>query len=198
MLKKLILSSFFCLSILSFIPEQFRMNYTQEFKSMVAGEKRSASGVFEYQYPGKLKIDQKNPEQLIYTTNKKNTWVYRAPLFDDEPAEVTVSKGQESGLSKFFDILKNGLSSNEEYKVEKNGKEYKLSFTDKSKKITGVAIAIIYFKEKDRFEDIDHIIIKYEDGREVDLMLSSIDTKVKFAKKYFDFEIPKGAKVLKN
>lgn len=198
MSKIIILSFLISLSSLAFVPKQFSMSFEQEFKSLVNGEKRKAKGIFEYLYPGNLRIDQTSPEKLLYVSNKKKTWIFRAPLFDDEPAEVTVSKGQDSGLSAFFDILKNGLETNAYYQVEKSDKFAKLIFNKNAIKETGIKITEINFKGDLIFSKVDNILIKYDDGREVLLTVSNVNETIKFTKDHFQFQIPKGAKVLQN
>lgn len=175
------------------------MNYTQEFKSQVSQQNRSGTGVFEYKYPSNLKIDQEKPEKLVYVSNSKTTWIYRAPLFDDEPAEVTVHKGQAASLSSFFDILKDGLKTNGNYSVAIKGSEALLTFNKSASKSTGIKTATLKFNKADRliFDELNIIDISYTDGRLVELKLSNIATKVTFPAKHFVFEIPKGAKVLK-
>lgn len=198
-MSKIIISIFFLsINSFAFIPKQFSMSFEQEFKSLVNGERRKAQGVFEYLYPGNLRIDQTSPEKLLYISNNKKTWIFRAPLFDDEPAEVTVSKGQESGLSAFFDILENGLETNAYYQVEKKDKFAKLVFNKNAIKDTGIKTTEINFKDNLIFSKVDTILIKYDDGREVLLTISNVNETVKFAKDHFQFQIPKGAKVLQN
>jgi len=175
------------------------MNYIQEFKSQVSQKNRRATGVFEYKYPSNLKVDQDQPEKLTYVSNSKTTWIFRAPLFDDEPAEVTVHKGQEASLSNFFDILKDGLKTNGNYSVVLTDAEALLTFNKSAAKSTGIKTAMLKFSNKKNlsFEGLSGIDISYLDGRMVELKLSNIATKVKFPKKHFVFDIPKGAKVLK-
>lgn len=197
-MSKIIVALVISFSSLAFIPKQFSMNFEQEFKSLVNGEKRKASGTFEYMYPGNLRIDQTSPEKLLYVSNSKKTWIFRAPLFDDEPAEVTISKGQDSGLSTFFDILKNGLETNAYYQVEKKAKFAKLIFNKNAIKDTGIKITEINFKDDLTFSKVDNILIKYDDGREVLLTVSKINENVKYDKAHFVFLVPKGAKVLQN
>ncbi len=194
-----ILIILFSFSALAFIPDSFRMNYIQEFKSQVSQKNRRATGVFEYKYPSNLKVDQDQPEKLTYVSNSKTTWIFRAPLFDDEPAEVTVHKGQEASLSNFFDILKDGLKTNGNYSVVLTDAEALLTFNKSAAKSTGIKTAMLKFSNKKNlsFEGLSGIDISYLDGRMVELKLSNIATKVKFPKKHFVFDIPKGAKVLK-
>ncbi|OIQ15696.1 MAG: hypothetical protein BM556_17215 [Bacteriovorax sp. MedPE-SWde] len=197
MFKSLILV-FLSANILAFLPSSFRTEYIQEFKSKVDKGHRKASGIFEYKYPSNLRLDQSAPEKLLYVSNSKTTWIYRAPFFEDEAPEVTVHKGQETGLSNFFDILKSGLKTNGNYRVENKALVTKIFFNKNAKKRTGVNEAILSFsKKKKSFNLLNQIIIKYEDGRNVKLDLKNTKVDLKFKKKYFIFKIPKNAKIVK-
>lgn len=192
---KLLTSILIVTNAFSFIPEKFRMNYIQEFKSLVSRDNRTAKGVFEYKFPSNLRINQDTPEKMIYVSNKNKTWLYRAPLFDDEPGEVTVTTGQDTGLSTFFDILKNGLTSNAYYQVQDKNHEAVLIFNNSAIKKTGIKMAKLQFKKDKQFENTEKMFITYEDGREVTMTLSNIDKEAKFEKDNFLFIPPKGSKI---
>jgi len=184
--------------ILAFLPNSFSTEYVQEFKSKVDKGTRKATGLFEYKYPSNLRLDQSAPEKLLYISNNKTTWIYRAPFFDDEAPEVTIHKGQETSLSNFFDILKSGLKTNGNYSVKSNKTKADIKFNKHAVRKTGVKAATLNFSSKKKtFSDLKNIMIKYEDGRDVKLELKNTKVDIKFKKKYFHFKVPKNAKIVK-
>ena len=184
--------------VLAFLPNSFKTEYVQEFKSKVDKGTRRAAGVFEYKYPSNLRLDQSMPEKLLYVSNSKTTWIYRAPFFEDEAPEVTIHKGQETSLSNFFDILKAGLKTNGNYSVKSSKEKAVIKFNKTAVRKTGVKEATLNFaKGKKVFTSLKNIIIKYEDGRDVKLELKNTKVDLKFKKKYFQFKVPKNAKIVK-
>jgi outer membrane lipoprotein-sorting protein len=197
-MKKILITILASASALAFLPSSFKTEYVQEFKSKVDKGTRRAAGVFEYKYPSNLRLDQKMPEKLLYVSNSKTTWIYRAPFFEDEAPEVTIHKGQETGLSNFFDLLKAGLKTNGNYQVTSKKNSSFIKFNKNAVKKTGVKEATLNFLGKKKvFSKLKNISIKYEDGRDVKLELKNTKVDVKFKKKYFHFDIPKKAKVVR-
>lgn len=198
MLKKSFLIIMASTQVFAFLPNSFKTEYIQEFKSKVDKGNRKATGIFEYKYPSNLRLDQSQPEKLLYVSNSKTTWIYRAPFFEDEAPEVTIHKGQETSLSNFFDILKAGLKTNAHYVVKLDKSMAKITFNKNAIRKTGVKSAQLVFDGKDKnFDKMKQIVIQYEDGRDVKLDLKNTKTNVNFSKKYFEFEVPKNAKIVR-
>jgi outer membrane lipoprotein-sorting protein len=194
-MKKVALIFSLVFSASAFVPDSFTTDYEQKAKKKIGKGYRVATGTFEYQYPGNLKVSQVAPDELIYVSNKTKTWIYRPPFDEGEKAEVMIHKGQEASLSSFFDILKSGLKSNKHYKVVAKKSMVSLNFKKAAVKKTGVSKADLTFTGKRKFSTLKKIHISYKDGREVILNLSKLKAGVKFKKDHFVFDVPKNANV---
>ncbi|WP_412470983.1 LolA family protein [Halobacteriovorax sp. RT-2-4] len=180
---------------LGFVPRSFSTQYKQIVKNQLTGTPKESTGRFDYEYPGKLRLEQKGSDALVYVTNEKTTWIRRDAFMPGDPAEIIIHKGSDKGLSNFFDLLKNGLKSNKNYKV-KDGDNYSvLVFSETSVKSTGVVETKLTFKKgKKEFSNITSIDINYADGKVVKLELSNVKNE-SFQAKHFILNVPKNANV---
>lgn len=193
-MKKLILVLIISNMALGFVPRSFTTKYVQIVKNQLTGTPKESTGNFDYEYPGKLRLEQKGSDALVYVTNEKTTWIKRDGFMPGDPAEIVIHKGSDKGLSNFFDLLKSGLKTNKNYKV-KSEKDYSvLVFNEQAIKSTGVIETKLQFTGAKEFKNIASIDINYADGKVVKLKLSEIKTP-SFKKEHFILVIPKKANV---
>lgn len=195
-MKKLLLLTIISNMALGFVPGSFSTKYKQIVKNQLTGTPKESNGTFDYQYPGKLRLEQVGTDALVYVTNEKTTWYKRDGFMPGDPAEIVIHKGSDKGLSNFFDLLKSGLKTNKNYKVKDSEKYSVLVFEEKAVKDTGVIETKLVFKSTDKkFSNLSKIEINYADGKSVNLELSNIATNKKFQEKNFILQVPKGANV---
>ena len=133
-------------------------------------------------------------------TNPSKTWYYNAPFVEGEPGEVLIKKTGKMVISKFFDILKNGLKSNDLYKVESKKEHYEVSFSKEIIPEIGIRKSILSFKSQNanpQFVDINYIDLHYTDKRVVKMTFSKIEESIIFSKKRFTFQVPENTQVSK-
>lgn len=162
-----------------FLPQSFSSKFEQEYTSTLKGKVKKGQGAIEYKYPGQIRFETNTPSTVIFVSNGKKSWYYRAPFIEGEQGEVTESKASEGSTIyiKFFDSLKNGLVSNDYYDVKK-GDFATLIFKAKTSRELGIKESILYFKNKtsQNFEDIDAIELVFPDGKKSKLKF--VDLKV--------------------
>lgn len=195
-MKKLLLLTIISNMTLAFVPRSFSTSYKQVVKNQLTGTPKESSGTFDYEYPGKLRLEQVGSDALVYITNEKTTWYKRDGFMPGDPAEIVIHKGSDKGLSNFFDLLKSGLKSNKNYKVKGDGNYAVLVFEESAVKSTGVIETKLVFKAKSKeFSNLQSISIHYADGKNVKLELSNISSNKKFENEHFILKVPKGANV---
>ena len=180
----------------TFLPNTFRADFEQVIKSTVSKKTKVTTGYLEYEYPGKFRFENLEPEldKLTFVSNSKKTWYYTPPFFG-EPGELKVSKS--NSLSKFFDSLKKGLVSNKNYKVFslKNGK--RLEFSKKKVKDMGILSAELIFAspKSTSFDELKSIILVKTDKSRTKLNFKKIKSGLVFKKDNFTFVVPKNTRV---
>ena len=192
------LNSLNCAEGRAFLPSTFKANFNQSYKSSLTGKEKSTKGGIEYKFPGHLRFEIYGPNKTLFITNPKKTWYYNAPFIEGESGEVTIKKTGKMVLSKFFDALKEGLSSNKHYKVEKVGEDYHLHFSKKILGQIGITKSILRFKGKKvypKFSDIQLIWLFYQNKRKVKMTFSNLRESMNLDHKRFIFKIPKNTKV---
>lgn len=182
-----------------FLPQSFRTNFEQKYKSIISGKEKISLGAMDYSYPGKIRFEITNPEQTIFVSDAKTSWYYTAPFDPKEKGEVIIQDSNKLLITKFFDTLKKGLITNTSYTVEKNDKGYVLQFSEKVSKELNIFKAQLISEVKDlkKLSEIKEIILFYKDKKEVKLTFSSFIENVKFDSSYFNFKIPQNTKEIR-
>lgn len=182
-----------------FLPQSFRTNFEQKYKSVVSKKEKVSLGSMDYSYPGKIRFELTNPEQTIFVSDAKTSWYYTAPFDPKEKGEVVIQDSNKLLITKFFDYLKKGLETNQAYKVEKSSKDVVLVFSDKVANELNILKAQLVsdVKEIKKLSEIKEINLFYKDKKEVKLTFSSFIENVKFESNYFVFKIPQNTKEVK-
>ena len=182
----------------SFLPPVFKAKFKQVYKSALTGKEKLTDGHIEYKYPGHLRFEIVGPNKSLFITNPEKTWYYNSPFIEGEAGEVTIKKTGKMVFSKFFDTLKEGLSSNKYYNVKKIGEDYHLSFSSKMFNQMGIKKSILRFKNsklKPIFLNLHYIFLHYDNKKIVKMTFFNIEKAIKNNSKRFKFEIPKNTKV---
>ena len=183
-----------------FIPDTFKAYFNQSYKSSLSGKEKITKGNLEYYYPGRVRFEITYPDKTIFVSNPTTTWYYNAPFVEGEPGEVLIKKTGKMVISKFFDILKTGLKSNEYYKVKNQSNLYEINFSKNVINEIGIQKSILSFKKNKntlRFGDVRYIDLHYTDKRIVRMTFSKIEQSVNFGKGRFVFTVPENTKVSK-
>lgn len=196
-MKILLFTSLLSLSSYAFIPKEFSTKYTQSYKSKISNKTKKSSGVFDYRYPSLVKFKQVSPNEMSVTANTSKTWILTPGLDKTDPPQVRIGQSHNA-LSSFFNLLKNGLKTNKDYRVENDKLTYKLTFNDKNKKDLGISNVVIKFETSAEFKNIKKILIQYTDSREITLALANINTKPNLKINHFEFNMPKNAEIIRN
>ena len=86
----------------NFIPDTFKANFKQSYKSSLSGKEKVTEGHIEYFYPGRVRFEITSPDKTIFVSNPTTTWYYNAPFVDGEPGEVLIKKTGKNGYHKVF------------------------------------------------------------------------------------------------
>lgn len=164
-----------------FLPQSFSAKFEQEYMSILKGTMKKGQGTIDYKYPGNIRFETSTPSQIVFVSNGSKSWYYRAPFIEGEEGEVTESRAKDSNsvYIKFFDSLKNGLSSNGFYDVKNAGDGmHVLIFKAKTAKEFGIKEAVLTFNsEKDKeFSELKKIDLLFPDGKKSTLRF--VDLKV--------------------
>jgi len=186
----------------SFVPRTFSIKVEQVTISALSGKEKKTYGAMDYMYPGKFRYEQEKPanSKIIFVSNQNQSWFYTAPFLEGAPGDLIINPMKNKfSLSEFFDLLKNGLSSNQIYSVQKQAGAEHLTFSKKIAKNLGIDKAILTFKNSNflRFESIRSVKIIKEDGNEVLFNFLEIKPNLQFAKDHFMFSPPPNTKISK-
>ena len=186
----------------SFVPRTFSSKVEQVTLSALSGKEKKTYGTMDYMYPGKFRYEQEKPEnsKIIFVSNQNNTWFYTAPFLKGEPGDLIINPMKDKfSLSEFFDLLQNGLSSNQMYVVQKHDGAEHLTFNKKMAKHLGISKAILTFKNSNflSFENIKSVKIIKVDGSEVVFNLLEIKSNLQFTQDHFIFTPPPNTKINK-
>ena len=177
-----------------FLPTSFRADYEQTIKKKISGKLKKSYGRIEYLYPGNVRFEQSNPENVIWVSNPKTTWFYQAPFIKEEPGNLRISNTDSDSPSKIFDFLKNGLNNNDIYKVKKNGN--KIEFLFNHKRIhSKFSKAILTFNGPLFFESLRSITMIEKNGDPLELTFKSIITNTGLKPKHFIFSPPPNTRI---
>ncbi len=203
-MKKILLTAFSISMIslqasASFLPSSFTAKFEQEYVSTLKGKVKKGTGSIEYQYPGQIRFETTTPSTVIFVSNGSRSWYYRAPFIEGEQGEVTESNAKDgsSVYIKFFDSLKNGLTSNSYYDV-KASEAPLLTFMQSAQEELGIKSSRLYFKAKTQnFQEIDTIELIFKDGKSSKLKLIDLKTNVGGGSSRFNFIAPPNTKTTK-
>jgi outer membrane lipoprotein-sorting protein len=182
-----------------FLPKGFSAKFEQEYVSLLKGKTKKGSGSIDYLYPSNIRFETSTPSQVIFVSNGKTNWYYRAPFIEGEAGEVTESAAKDGGsvYIKFFDSLKNGLTSNKLYDVgaEKDLSQ-SLSFKEKAAKDFGLKEAVLFFKSTKLrdFSSITKIDLIFIDGKKSTLSFNELKINPNFDATKFQFIAPAGTR----
>ncbi len=171
-----------------FLPKSFHTQFQKKYLSGIYGKEVITKGEIYYQYPGKLRIETKSPEQELLISNPQKTIIYTPPFIEGEKGILTVKTNQELGHAKIFDLLKKGLKDNDQFTVKKGppqGKE--LVFKDKFKekyKITN--LVIVFHTPEEVFSNIQEIKVIHWDKKEETFSFDELATDITIDQKKFD------------
>lgn len=196
---KLALVLFFSMSLqlarAEFLPQSFSAKFEQEYISILKGNAKKGLGLIDYKYPSNIRFETSTPSQVIFVSNGVKSWYYRAPFIEGEEGEVTETSAKEGStvFIKFFDSLKNGLSSNSLYDVKNAGDGmHVITFKAKPAKEFGIKEAILSFssaKDKD-FSELKKIDLLFPDGKKTTLRLSELKVNPHYDAQKFNFVAP--------
>jgi outer membrane lipoprotein carrier protein len=181
----------------SFVPKSFSADFVQEFKSSLSGKIKKSEGKIDYKYPSNIRLEMEGKSPLTFVSNPDKTWYYRPPFEKGQPGELKIGATTENSLSKFFDMLKNGLDSNKDYEVKKKDNEYDITFKEDAAKKIKVKSAVLVFKKdkKHDFSEIEKIHLSYTNKKKVTMVLSELKVGATFSTNHFTFFPPKNTRV---
>lgn len=181
-----------------FMPNNFELEFEQVFKSLLSGVDKKTKGHLTYLYPSHIKLEiGSNSDQTILVAGSEKMWFYRAPLPGDK-GEVIERLVSKTGLVRFFDALKKGLTSNTFYTVSKVEEKFQLTFSPNASRETELKSATLTFKNKTiAFQNLQDIDLEYVSGKKVKMIALSMKSNMKLTKNDFVFNPPAGTKIIK-
>lgn len=195
LLFSLITSSMVSTANAEFLPQSFSAKFEQEYVSILKGTTKKGEGSVDYKYPGNIRFETSTPSQVIYVSNGTKAWYYRAPFIEGEEGEVTETSAKEgnSVYIKFFDSLKNGLTSNSMYDVKNAGDGmHVVIFKPKVAKDFGIKEAVLTFNSaKDKeFSELKKIDLLFPDGKKSTLRFVNLKVNPGLDASRFNFVAP--------
>ena len=179
-----------------FLPGTFKVEFAQEYKTSLKGKVKKSSGNIQYKYPSQIRFEVTQPDKVVFVSNQEMSWYYQAPFIEGEPGELNVRKTGKTGLSRFFDVLKKGLKTNQFYEVKNNKETSEIQFVEKFAKELDIKGALITFKnDKMDFENIKNMELTYLDGHKIKLHFTEMKTGLSMNKENFVFKAPKNTRI---
>jgi outer membrane lipoprotein-sorting protein len=191
----LVSSSAFSKKESNFFPRSFKASLILKSKTTLNNKTKKNNGFLEYQYPGKTWLEVEKPSRIVYVTNQKKIWFYRAAFLKGEPGTLTKNAKGHFALTKLLDSLKFGMVSNKIYTVKKiKNYEYELLFlNDKVNKIGFKKAFLSFSKKKSKrpfFANLEQIELRDLKNNKVEIEFSKINLNKKFSKGHFSFKAP--------
>lgn len=174
----------------AFLPTSFRADFSQEEKSLVSGRVKKSEGSIEYRRPGRIRFEIDKPNKIVFVGNPEKTWYYTAPAIAGEPGQVTVSRGAQHPILKFFDVLGAGLENNKSYTVAKKDGVATLTFQAQAQKDFNLKSAILKTGKDYNFSNLNEIAVTLNDGKTIRLELKKNQANVALPESRFRFEVP--------
>jgi outer membrane lipoprotein-sorting protein len=200
LLLLVVLSTVLPVSASTFLPSSFKAVLEQQHVSELSGKVKKTPGVLEYKYPGMLRFELNDSQKSIFVSNKKKSWYYTPPFKAGEKGNVRVQSSENLFLTRFFDALKKGLTSNKLYDVKKKKSEIEIIFKDNVQNSLGLKKAIFKNVKNPNgvksFSELKKMVLVRSDSKEVTLVFKQFDEKAKFKKSHFVFSVPENTKVI--
>ena len=118
-MKFLLLTIFFLTSVeAAFVPKSFVATFEQKYQSRLSKKWKKSRGVLSYLFPGMIKLEVNYPERELIISNPKKTWIYTPPFIDGEKGQIIIKETKTFSPAKFFDFMREGLTSTRNYKVQ--------------------------------------------------------------------------------
>lgn len=179
------------------IPKQFKIQFQQKYKSKISNNVKSSDGFLVYAFPKKIRIEVSKPDQIVFVSNGKKSWYYRAPFIEGEPGEVVVNQGGDNLnlLANFFDILQSGFADNDHFRTVKNGTKIELLFSAKFSQQMKMKSAELEFSDNSfNLMKLKKMKLNYLEAESGNFEIQSIQSATTDLKT-FDFIIPPNTKV---
>lgn len=186
-------------SLAGFVPKAFEASFTQIKISTLSKAQLKSNVRLKYQFPSRMYMHTTgNDDEVIYVCNPKKVWIYRPPFMKGEPGQVQIGATSRHCLSKVFEKLNQGLTSNADYKVTQlKGDTYLLSFGKAAAEKLGYHKFELVFKSSDhRFDNLKLMrMYSRQDKNPVTLITRKYKAVKKFSSKNFNFTPPKNTSV---
>ena len=179
----------------SFLPPSFRADYEQTIVKKISGKTKKVRGKVEYLYPGNIRLQQSEPEKVIWVSNPKTTWFYQAPFIKREPGSLREYPTENTSPSRIFDLLKGGLNSNKYYTVNKKGNTVELLFKKDNKISSHFQKAILTFNGTSHFKNLRSIKVLEKNDDPLELVFKSINTDTVLKPEHFIFKPPPNTRI---
>lgn len=198
-MTKILILSFLMTSLCyakgSFIPQTFEAKFTKKEKALLSGKEIKSEGEIYYQYPSRIRLEFVGKDKSVFVSNPFKTFYYKPPIFEGVPGELTVNKSSSYPLSKFFDTLREGLDSNNLYKVKKKKKSLEITFSKKGIEELKIKSAQLSFSNEVKFSQLSNLQIQLPDNKNLRFQFDSIKMNPKLDKNLFTFEPPKNTRI---
>ncbi len=175
------------------MPKTFKVEFTQVTMGSWSGKVKESQGEIDYENPAKIRFKILSPRPSEFVSNGKKSWFYTPAFMQGEKGEVIVQTSNKVVLSKFFDRISQGLTSNSLYTVKASNNRFELLFSPVLQKELGMEKSVILFNEgkNKNFQEIQSIELNYKDKKPVVLKFKKMVTPAMFSGGHFIFEIPK-------
>lgn len=183
------------------VAKTFSADFEQLHKSIISGKMKSSLGKIEYRALGFIRLEFTSPDKITYVSNGKTSWYYTAPFVNGQKGEVKISNEADKGPSKIFDMIKAGLTTNKDYKVEvlnspMNG--FMIEPSVENQKNLGIKNARLAFANNlvPKFGELLEMEIFYTNQKNVLLKFKNIKLDISLPDATFNFEIPANTQIV--
>lgn len=195
-----LLSNSIALCAEKFSSDSFRIDFTQEFKS-ITGKAKSSKGSVEYFFPSRIRVKEyKDNSEFI--SNGSKSWYYIPPFIKGEKGTVQINQTGSMVLGKLFDFFHEGLKSNDYYEIKIDKLSVEISFSKKGSDELKLEKAKLNFRDikedKDlKLKNLEKMELVYLDKKQVEILFFNFSDDLKFPAGYFEFKIPENTKIVK-
>lgn len=179
------------------MPATFKAEFEQVYKSAVRKKEIRKSGILEYSFPGKIKLETGNPVEVIQVANLGKTWTYQPPAAKGEPGELRIANGAQDPLLKLLDSLKKAQQSNSDFSIKTVENKLEITFSKEKSAQMGLKAATLVFTKDLIFSQLKEIEFETLRSGKKKIVFTKIEPQVKFSKNYFEFKAPKNTRVSK-
>jgi outer membrane lipoprotein carrier protein len=192
----------FTTSAKTLVPPTFSANFEQSLISAASGKEKKSYGKLDYKYPGHIRFEITSPDPKLFVSNPQKSWIYDPPFVPGEEGQVTVQPSSKLPLTRLLDSLNHGLDKSKLFTHEFKGQELILSFKGETLKDTGLKEVRLKAgkdaKAITKLAEFDQMVLRYSDGREVNLRLIDLKEGTSFTGEHFTFTVPPKTKVITN